>query len=98
MASKYRENAAYTGMMRRMLRAYTVRVVEAADPQDLADLARFVDDVEAALTDAVHQLRAEKDYSWAQIGKALGITRTAAQKRFGGEGSRQVGGQPTHLR
>jgi len=51
------------------------------------------------LTEAVHTLRSgDEPASWADIGFALGITRQAAQQRFGGEGSRRPGGQPGDLR
>ena len=48
----------------------------------------------------VAYLRSEEGgaYSWADIGEALGMTRQSAQGRFGGEGARQPGGQPAHLR
>lgn len=93
------ETADYRGMMCRMLRAYTRRVGD-KDIAELAGMAQFVTEAESALVATVHRLRSEDGgaYSWAQIGKALGITRQAAQKRFGGDGARSTGGQPVHLR
>jgi hypothetical protein len=63
------------------------------DLPDLSALAALGETVDAALTDCVHRMRAERDpngdpaYSWGDIGRALGTTRQAAQLRFG-KGSR----------
>lgn len=92
-----RELPEYAAMMRRMLRGYTTRVADAGDPGALAGLAAFAHDAEQALGEAVQRQRAQ-GASWAQVGNALGVTRSAAQKRFGGAGSRTTGGQPIHLR
>lgn len=37
-------------------------------------------------------------HSWGEVGEALGITKQAAQQRYGGEGARKPGGQPANLR
>ncbi len=47
----------------------------------LASLAR---EVEARVSVGVADARAQ-DYSWAQIGDLLGVTRASAQQRFGGD-------------
>jgi hypothetical protein len=47
----------------------------------LTDLA---DDVETAIRSAVLGLRAF-GYSWAEIGSRLGVTRQAAQQRWGAQ-------------
>ncbi len=39
------------------------------------------------MAEAITALRARHGYSWADIGHQLGITRQAAQKRWGGDGS-----------
>ena len=80
----------YAAMLRRMLRAYARRVGQ-ADDVDLAvmaDLAREVDDLVAA---AVAAQRAG-GRSWGDVGRALGVTRQAAQQRFG---SRSSASQPS---
>jgi hypothetical protein len=40
------------------------------------------DETEAAIAEAVKSLRT-RSYSWAEIGSRLGITRQAAQQRWG---------------
>lgn len=97
------ETTEYERMMGRMLRAYGRRVRN-KDIATLAGLAAFADDAERVLGETVAYLRTEAGgtYSWAQIGTELGVTRSAAQKRFAkycttGEG-RRVGGQPSNLR
>lgn len=89
----------YAAMMGRMLRAYARRV-GAGDLHDLTALASFAEDAETALREAVWAQRAA-GRSWAEIGRALGVSRQAAHKRFGdpeGTGLRRVGGQPSELR
>ena len=51
-------------------------------------------------TQLVHHLRTEEggSHSWAQIGEVLGISRQAAQQRYGGEGARTTGGVTADLR
>jgi tellurite resistance protein len=75
----------------------------------MADLQREVD---AQMVATVAALRSEAGggYSWAQIGEAMGMTRTAAFKRYAHlvedlvetgevpEAARVPGGQPAHLR
>lgn len=62
----------------------------------LAGMSELVDEM---LTQAVHDLRAEPVCaSWAEIGHVLGMTRQAAQQRFGGQGARTTGGQAGDLR
>jgi hypothetical protein len=42
----------------------------------------LADELDAAIAEAVRGLRA-RGYSWAEIGARLGITRQAAQQRWG---------------
>lgn len=89
-------------MLARMVRSYGNRVSE-GDIESLAGMAQFVAEAEAELAKTVHRLRSEEGgaYSWAQIGAQLGMSRQAAQKRFGDPdktGARTVGGQPANLR
>lgn len=69
-------------MMRRLVRAYARRV-EVADPDDLADLVAIRDQVDELLGDVVRRMREHQGWSWAEIAAPLGITRQAAQQRFG---------------
>lgn len=69
-------------MVRRMVRAYGKRVGD-ADDVDLADMLKLRDEVEVAIATAVRMQRARYDRSWSDIGRALGISKQAAQQRYG---------------
>lgn len=103
MARKRREveNSVYAGFMRRVVKAFGRRI-GAGDVAALPELVQLRDEVDAAIVDAVEQLRAEPwCYSWQQIGDVLGMTRQAVQKRYGPKtqtGARKSGGQPSRLR
>ncbi|HZO63800.1 MAG TPA: hypothetical protein VFB74_02250 [Kribbellaceae bacterium] len=75
------ENDAYAAFTRRVLRAYARRVA-AGDIEALTDLVDLADRVEDAIRTAVIGLR-EQRYSWTEIAARLGITRQAAQQRWG---------------
>jgi hypothetical protein len=77
------ENDAYAAFARRIIRAHGRRIAT-GDVEALADLVRLSLDVDDAIHAAVTGLRAF-GYSWAEIGTRLGITRQAAQQRFGGD-------------
>lgn len=68
----------------RFLRALTLSIVEEGNVEDLALLTDVQAEVAIATHAAVNGLRCKHDYSWADIGRALGITRQSAQERFGG--------------
>jgi hypothetical protein len=76
-----REIPEYAGAVRRMIRSHGRKVGD-ADPEDLVDLVALRDVVDAAIADAVQGQR-DAGFSWAQIGRGLGMTRQAAQQRFG---------------
>ena len=78
------ENDEYAAFTRRVIRAYTRRVT-AGDIDALADMARLADELDIAISHAVTGLRARHGYSWAEIAARLGITRQAAQQRWGGQ-------------
>jgi hypothetical protein len=60
------------------------RKIEAEwDLDSLKALARLRSTVDDAMHQAVTRMRAEGGYSWADVGTALGITRQAAEQRFG---------------
>ena len=76
------ENDKYAAFARRIVRAYAHRVAD-GDIEALTDLTTLAADVEAAIQVAVIGLR-NFGYSWAEIGVRLGVTRQAAQQRWGG--------------
>ena len=69
--------------LERILRA-TERRVGNGDIEGLAVIARVQRVVDETMQRSVDRLRAAPwDYSWTDVGRALGITRQAAQQRFG---------------
>ncbi len=77
------ENDDYAKFARRILRAYARRVAT-GDIEALTFMTDLGTDVENAIRDAVVGLRGF-GYSWADIGARLGVTRQAAQQRWGGQ-------------
>ncbi len=75
------ENSEYAVFARRVLRAYGRRIA-VGDVESLAHMIGLADDINDAIAQAVHGLR-DAGYSWAEIGSRLGITRQAAQQRWG---------------
>jgi hypothetical protein len=75
------ENDDYAAFTRRILRAYARRVAD-GDVEALIAMTGLARDIDAAIGQAVMGLRAV-GYSWAEIGTRLGITRQAAQQRWG---------------
>lgn len=75
------ENSEYAAFARRILRAYSRRIA-IGDVESLTDLINLADDIDRAIQLAVNGLRAA-GFSWAEIGARLGITRQAAQQRWG---------------
>lgn len=76
------ETPEYAAFCRRIIRAYARRVAD-ADDVDLAEMVAVRDAMDAAIIAAVHGMRDQQGASWAEIGRALGVTRQAAQARFG---------------
>jgi hypothetical protein len=78
-----RETSDLIKSIRRQLTAVANRIAEGDD--DLPDLDSLKLDVEKAVQAAVLGRRRHwPDESWTEIGRMLGISRQAAQKRFGG--------------
>ena len=75
------ENDEYSAFVRRILRAYARRVGD-GDIEALALMLGLADEIDTAIAEAVKGLRTY-GYSWAEIGARLGITRQAAQQRWG---------------
>ena len=73
------ENDEYAAFVRRILRAYSRRV---GDVEALALMLGLAKEIDTTITEAVKGLR-DCGYSWAEIGVRLGITRQAAQQRWG---------------
>lgn len=75
------ENDAYAAFTRRVLRAYARRIAT-GDIEALTLMTSLSTEVDTAIGQAVTGLR-EFGYSWADIGSRLGVTRQAAQQRWG---------------
>ncbi|MEU4383133.1 MULTISPECIES: hypothetical protein [Actinomycetes] len=75
------ENDEFAAFTRRIIRAHGRRVAT-GDVEALRDLVALSANLDQAITDAVIGLRAF-GYSWAEIGQRLGISRQAAQQRWG---------------
>ena len=77
------ENDEYTAFLGRAIRALGRRV-SGGDIDAVTDMALLSGDLDNAIRLAVTGLRS-RGYSWAEIGTRLGVTRQAAQQRFGGD-------------
>jgi len=82
------ENDSYVAFTRRILRAYARRVAS-GDIEALRSMTLLTADVDAATRAAVQGLR-DFGYSWAEIGDRLGVTRQAAQQRWGNPADRNA--------
>jgi hypothetical protein len=78
------ETTEYAGMLRRMIRAYGKRVGD-ADVEDLATMLELQRELDAAIQLAVDAQREQHGRSWADIAKATGTSRQAAQKKYGAQ-------------
>jgi hypothetical protein len=76
------ENDAYLAFARRVIRSAGKRLGE--HPDALGDLLGLQAELDAAVAGAVATARQDYGLSWADIGSLLGISRQAAQQRFGG--------------
>jgi|SRR5450631_894684 len=75
------ENDEYASFIRRILRAYARRVA-GGDADALADMTGLATELDDVISQAVTGLRTA-GYSWAEIAARLGVTRQAAQQRWG---------------
>ena len=75
------ENNEYAAFVRRVLRAYARRIAT-GDVEALTLMLGLAEEIDTAIAEAVTGLRG-CGYSWAEIGSRLGITRQAAQQRWG---------------
>jgi hypothetical protein len=77
------ENRAFAAFAGRILIAAGRRVAD-GDVEALADLVNLRSDLDQAIAVAIEGLRSEKwSYSWGDIARVLGVTRQAAQQRYG---------------
>jgi hypothetical protein len=77
------ENAAFDAFVRRILRAYARRVA-AGDVEALRSLSLLSSEVDAVTRLAVAGLRKSPySYSWSEIADRLGVSKQAAQARYG---------------
>ena len=77
------ENTEFDAFVRRILRAYARRVAN-GDIEALRSLAMLSSDVDAVTRLAVAGLKkAPYSYSWSEIADRLGVTKQAAQMRYG---------------
>ncbi len=75
------ENDEYARFLQRVMRAYARRVA-GGDVDALADMAALATELDEAIAQAVTGLR-KTGYSWAEIAARLGVSRQAAQQRWG---------------
>ena len=75
------ENDAYAAFAHRILTAYARRLA-GGDLESLPLLTALSADIDTAIGQAITGLRAF-GYSWADIAARLGVTRQAAQQRWG---------------
>jgi ribosomal protein S20 len=75
------ENDEYASFIRRVIRAHARRVA-AGDVDALADMTGLATELDEAIAQAVLGLR-RSGYSWADIAARLGVSRQAAQQRWG---------------
>jgi len=75
------ENDQYARFVQRVMLAYARRVA-GGDVDALADMAGLATELDEAIAQAVTGLR-ETGYSWAEIAARLGVSRQAAQQRWG---------------
>ena len=69
-------------MLGRMITAYGRRVGN-SDPEDLSEMLELHRTFERIVGDAVRSQREQHGRSWSEIGAAAGITRQAAQMKWG---------------
>lgn len=58
-------------------------VVDSGNCSNLAEFQRVAEEVAGYLTISAAMMRSAYGFSWADVGRGLGISRSAAQKRFG---------------
>ena len=77
------ENDEYAAFLHRVIRAYSRRIA-AGDIEAITLMATTAREIDTAMRHAITGLRAT-GYSWADVALRLGVTRQAAQQRWGGD-------------
>jgi len=82
-ASRHAQTEAdkYGAFVRRIMRAYGRRVAD-RDIEGLKGLATLRTELDAQIAETAQALQTQ-GYSWAEIGRVLGVSKQAAQQRFG---------------
>jgi len=75
------ENDQYAAFVRRVIAPFSRRVA-AGDIDAISDMTSVAAELDEAISQAVTGLRAA-GYSWADIAARLGVSRQAAQQRWG---------------
>jgi len=75
------DHAEFIAFSRRIMRALSTRLGQ-ADPEDLAEMIELSRTLDSAIGAAVRAQRAN-GFSWTEIAAPLGISRQAAQQRWG---------------
>ncbi|WP_309238702.1 hypothetical protein [Actinoplanes aureus] len=89
-AKRHVETDQFDAFTRRILRAYARRVA-AGDVEALAPLAALSAEVDAVVRLAVAGLRRNPySYSWDEIARRLGVSKQAAQQRYGDKSDRHA--------
>jgi hypothetical protein len=93
------ENPEYAQMIVRTVRAMVRRVGVTGDVESLADFVAVRKVIDDAITETVAELRKprgvlEHAFSWADIGRVLGMTRQAAAEKY----TPRSEGQPKRVR
>lgn len=78
------ENDEYAAFVRRILRAYAARVA-LGDIDAVADMVAIGRELDDLIQEAVNGLR-DRGYSWADIGRRVGITKQSAHERWSHRG------------
>jgi hypothetical protein len=89
----------FRAFLLRLVNAYGARIA-GSGPETLADAVAVREALDLVIDAGVETCRAEPwEASWAEIGAATGLSRSAAQERWGRlGGTRKPGGQPSRLR
>lgn len=80
--SRYVDNVRYAAFAARVIRGLGRRVAE-ADMEDLQELLELQAVLDEVTREAVQGVRANGAYSWTTIGRAAGMTKQAAQQKWG---------------
>lgn len=78
------ETAFYGQALRRMIRALVVRA-DKGDLEVITELTQIRRLLDSCLTASALTLHDGSGYSWAEIGRAAGISKQAAAARWGGQ-------------